>query len=109
MRYRRAVHINAEMGSVAVAPVACLGDMQKLVGGLIEMVTELPNGDEVWANEEALFINGLRSFTLDVPGRHALWLYGNAYVIGRCDDDGESTDALSTAESVRQAVQFDDA
>jgi len=109
MRYRRVVHINAEAGSVGVAPVACLGDMQKLVGGLIELVTELPNGDEVWANEEALLIDGLRSFTLDVPGRHALRLYGNAYVIGRCYADAESTDALSTSESVRQAVRFDDA
>ena len=108
MRYRRVVHINAETGSVAVAPVACLGDMQKLVGGLIEMVTELPNGDEVWANEEALLIDGLRAFSLDVPGRHALWLYGNAYVIGRCDADGESTDALSSPQSIQWMVRFDD-
>ena len=94
--------IDAEAGTVESTVVNSLEDMQKLVGGLIALGARLPNGDEVFVNDEGLLCEPRHFFA--VPGGQPL--AGNGFIIGPPDDQGESTHCKTTVMEAREFVEF---
>ena len=107
----RAIHIDATLRTVTEIDVpahtepanAQLLALQKAVGGLIELVARLPNGDCVFVDEEG---------KLKKP-RHFFWLAGarepfagNAIVVGDADRNGDITPAKSTVDEMYAALQW---
>lgn len=104
MLTQRVIFIDAASGAFLETKVYSLEDMQSLVGGLIECACRLPNGDEIYVNEEGLFNGYLRGFTVD--GNDTEPFVGNGFVIGSPDELGEHTDAESTIRYVMDRVRF---
>jgi hypothetical protein len=80
-----------------------LAACQALVGGRIERTDGFPNGDELYANEEGLFLNLEHAFVL--AGR-TVPVFGNAYIVGPCNRHGHETDVRMTPEFVKERVRF---
>lgn len=100
---KRVVIINSEDRVFLEAQVSSLDDMQKIVGGLIERAFILPNGDEIYVNEEGLLSQPTDFFSVrGAPEPFA----GNAYVIGEVDDVGDNNGARSTLGDIKRLVRF---
>ncbi len=100
----KVIIINATERTITEGVVTGLESCQKIVGGLIAVATELPNGDEVFVNDEGL-LNGPQAF-FDI-GAHQEFA-GDGYVIGPCNRNGYSTDVRSTVEEIKAKVEFMD-
>jgi len=103
---RKVVVVDPAARSIVNSVVSSLEDAQAIVGGLIERICTLPNGDEVYANEEALFNSELVPFLLvfeDVP---PIKIVGPAYIIGSVTDSGNNRDVSSTVDKIRKCVVF---
>lgn len=108
---KRVIVISGKNKACIEWDVETLADMQKIVGGRIEPVCLLPNGDEVYANEEANFDEDKRGFIIVAMVRGSVGMVrvlGNAFVIGAIDEKGDSTSAISSFETVVQSVIFSD-
>ena len=76
-------------GSAAHVEIDGLKDMQSMVGGLIEFVSNPEDDFEVIVNEEGLLINlELNTLASILSGRR---LVGPAILVGRTDNMGETT------------------
>lgn len=81
-----------------IIPEDRLEFLQKSVEGYIERAITLPNGDDVYVNEEGLLINF--DYGFHIKGGHQIF-FGNGIVIG--DDDIEMK---STIEQIKDWVIF---
>ncbi len=79
-----------------------LSAMQKVVGGYIELATTLPNGDDVFVNEEGLLHSPRHFFT--IVGGHQPYA-GNAVILNH-NRNGDSTAAKSDLVYITTSVKF---
>lgn len=99
----RAIHIDAVNLRVREITIGGLEDMQKAVGGYIEVACHLPNGDCVFVDEEGLLKEPEDFFT--IKGGHQPFA-GSGLVLGGTDEDGNSLPVKSTLREIDDAVQF---
>jgi hypothetical protein len=81
---------------------AALKDMQAVVGGLIQIAHEWPNGDVLYVDEEGMFKPQSHFFRFqgyDQP------LAGNGLIIGS-DDGGSNADVKLTVAEITPLVTF---
>lgn len=98
----KAVFIDTKNRSVEEIEVSGLADFQKAVGGYIETACILDNQDQVFVNEDGMmrfddffFIEGgIQPYA------------GNAIVVGPCDEDGDNSDCLYSADDIKNRVTF---
>lgn len=103
MKLKQVIFIDSKSKAVIITYISNLEEMQKLVGGLIERVAILENGDELFANEEALFMDFRHGFEIN----NSIVL-GNAFVIGAADENGNSTSAFSNVDEIEKLITFHD-
>lgn len=105
MKPKRVIHINATERTIKETSVSSLEDCQKLVGGLIERVCILPNGDEVYANEEGLLgdLSNQQWIGVDSQPRP---IAGSAYVIGSVTASGNNRPCKSTVNDIKASFHF---
>lgn len=96
----KAFHVNLE--GIVELQVKNLKDMQEAVGGLIEVVWNLDNGDTVWGNEEGLL--STPKMWCRIKGREQL-IAGSLLITGKADEEGYSTDAKSTGEELFEIIR----
>ncbi len=96
MPKRKAIFINARLRVAMEMQIDGLADMQALVGGRIERATTLPNGDDVYVNEEGLL--GRPEFFFDI-GAHQPFA-GSAIVVR------EQGELRSTLNYINKQVKF---
>ncbi len=99
---KRVIIIDAKNKEIREGTVETLEDMQVLVGGLIEVVGPLSNGDDLFADEEGLFKGYEYGFAIG----GGVKILGSGFVIGEVDPEGDSRDCKSTVESVRRIVTW---
>lgn len=99
----RVIIINAETRTIREETIDnTLEAKQAIVGGLIELATVLPSGDDVFVNEEGLYMfDRFFYFTEGAPHPYA----GNAVIVGH-DGEGGCIDASSKAEDFDDKVIF---
>jgi hypothetical protein len=101
---KRVIHVNAQEKTIKETSVSTLEEMQALVGGLIERVCILENGDEVYANEEGLLGSEPKSwFRIDSYPRP---IAGSAYVIGSVTASGNNRPCKSTVDDIKAQFHF---
>jgi hypothetical protein len=101
----RAIVIDSMMQTVKEATLSkedTLTQMQTLVGGYIERATQLPNGDDVFVNEEGLLRSPRHFFT--IVGGHQPYA-GNAVILNS-DEEGDSAPAKSDLVYITTSVKF---
>lgn len=103
LNFKRVVIIDVELGEIREGRVRCLNDMQLIVGGNIERGHTLENGDEVYVNEEGLFIDGLNAFY--IKGSYQPF-FGSAYIIGSVTSTGNNRASKSTISEIKEMVRF---
>jgi hypothetical protein len=79
--------------------------LQSKVGGLIQIATELPNGDTLYVDEEGLLKQKDDFFELE--GAHQPFA-GDGVLVGSTDDEGRDTEVKSTLEEIKALVSFTD-
>ena len=99
---KRVIHIDTKNRKITETEVEGLPGMQKLVGGRIECAGQLPNGDEVFVNEEGLFEDKAPFFDIGLHQPFA----GNAFVIGPLDSRGNSTSVQSNVGMISLLVKW---
>lgn len=100
---KRVVVIDPIARTVWEATVESLKDMQVLVGGLIERCCILPNGDELYANEE-IMLNGPRHFFTLEDTDMVFPIAGKAFLIGSVTPTGNNRSAISNVDNIRAKV-----
>jgi len=92
----KAIHIDAQSRTITVIDVHDLGDMQKAVGGPIELAPPCGADVNLYVNEEGS-INGTRiGFSF---GRTPV-IFGNGLILGPADKEGYDTDITLTVDQV---------
>lgn len=94
-----------EVTEFAAHPGASLEAMQQSVKGMIERATQLPNGDDVYVDEEGLFKGYKSGFVL--PGIGHQPFIGNGVVAG-CNVEGDTISAKSSLDVLRKQIKFID-
>lgn len=94
--------INSSDRTVTSADQNGLKDLQRLVGGNIEIAKFWPNNDVLFADEEGLY-KGTNTWFL-IAGINQP-ICGNAVVVGS-DDQGETTKPRATLEQIAAEVRF---
>lgn len=100
---KRVLHIDTMNKRIVETHVESLEDCQALVGGLIERGHILPNGDEVYVNEEGLLGEPRDFFKI---ARAYQPFAGNGYIIGSVTEDGDNRSAVTTIEQAVNLVVF---
>lgn len=92
-------------GAMSIEMVECngLADMQRMVGGYIEVAHRFPNGDIVFVDEEGLLKEP--SLWFEIAGAHQTFA-GNGLVTGPEDAEGKLTEPRSTRDELTQVVTF---
>lgn len=99
----RTLAINAETREVKEVKAGTLKEFQALVGGYIARGLELPNGDEVFVNDEGLLGSPEHFFYIDGAAQP---FAGNAYVTGATTRAGNSSDAKSEIKAVFDSITW---
>lgn len=82
-----------------------LRDLQKAVGGPIEIAHEFPKGDVCFVDEEGLFKGYTYGF--QIVGSHQEFFVGNGVVVGREYPNSSKTRPPSiTLEELKSVVRF---
>lgn len=76
--------------------------MQECVGGLIERGHTLDNNDDIYVNEEGLFLCPEYGFDFDAAHQP---FCGSGVIVG-CNEKGESIDPASTVEEILNSIVF---
>lgn len=105
MKPIKAVFINAQTGTVRDVTVASLEDMQRFVGGLIEVATQGPAG-VLYVDEEGLLKDTRYGFKLTGSKLDTPRYVGNGLIVGPTDAEGEDTDATINAARLRHMVRY---
>lgn len=87
----KAYWINSETRQISEITITDLADLQKHVGGYIEVAYEWPNGDVLYVDEEGMLKQPASGFVL-LPERADQVLAGNGVMVGR-----EIGDTIETA------------
>lgn len=103
MKPRRIIIIDAQEKILHEATVTDLKDMQKIVGGYICLACSLPNGDEIYVNDEGLLSDP--KFFFYPEGAHQPFAL-NGFIIGGPDSEGELTDAKIKLEEAKAMIEF---
>lgn len=98
----RAVHIDAKACTVTEVVVTGLPDLQRLVGGYIEVARSGNPKVTLYVDEEGMIKSLPRGFLYNNCGPY----YGNGVVIGGPDREGDDTDLAASLEEVTALVQF---
>lgn len=98
----RAIKVDAFERTITEVQVDGLKDMQAAVDGYIQIALELPNGDTIFVNEEGL-LKGWDAW-IYYEGQMQPWI-GSAIIVGH-DGEGESIDAKSTVEEIKNNIRF---
>lgn len=102
----RAIHINAvdhTVDEITVPDTDQLAELQRLVGGYIEVAHRFPNGDILYVDEEGLFKDPTHFFA--VSGAHQPFA-GNGVILGPEDSEGEETPAQTPVARIRHLVRW---
>ena len=83
--------------------ISTLQKMQAIVGGYIERALTLPNGDEIYVNEEGLFTQPCKWFA--IPGHQPF--AGNGVIVAS-DHLGDTISAVSSLSELRRKIHFFD-
>lgn len=103
MKRFRTLSINATTREVKEVQAGTLKEFQALVGGYIARGHELPNGDEVFVNDEGLL--GAPEAFFYIEGA-AQPFAGNAYVTGATTKAGNSSHAKSDLGEVFRSIRW---
>ena len=102
----KALHINVRDRTVTEVPFAGLEDLQRLVGGFIELAHLWPNGDTLFVDEEGRLehkFSGVGFALRLAPVRsHA----GNGVVVGREVDDRSNPNGYHNADPEISAAEL---
>lgn len=101
----RAIFINVtkrEISEVVLDDTIILKELQRYVGGYIERALELPNGDDLFVDEEGL-LKSPEYFFMHEAGHQPF--AGNGIIVGH-DKEGETIAARSTLVDVIGKVDF---
>ena len=104
----KAIQINSTKRTITAIEVSGLESMQAVVGGDIEVATEIKHNDKwntFYCNEEGLSLN-VRDWFI-VQDAHQPFK-GNGLIVGFDPDSGESIDTNLTVEDVKKVVKFAD-
>lgn len=104
----KALWINSEKQEITVVDYAGLTDLQRMVGGYIEVGMSWPNGDVLFVDEEGLLKPKAHWFMIE-GNRQPLG--GNGIVVGREDydkatDKETQLDVATTVEQLTPQVRF---
>lgn len=102
----KVIHISATEQTVTETFVESLEDCQKLVGGYIERVCVLENGDELYADEDGLQKDPEYFFSIATLGGFPVFVAGDGYVIGPTDENGDNSDVQYSANAIRSMVSI---
>lgn len=98
----KAILIDAKKREVLeIETTGDLADLQKLVGGYIELVRVIPDED-LYVNEEGLLHGEKHFFRVDGFDQ---WLAGNGVILRHNGEGGQCATGLN-AEAVRAIVKF---
>lgn len=101
----KALHIDAEHLTIGVVEYHGLADLQRLVGGFIEVAYLWPNGDVLYVDEEGLLKLPQRGFRITV--RPDQPLAGNGVLVGREIEGTAGTEPPTmTVPELWSTVQF---
>lgn len=103
MKELKVIVIDVEKKEFRESPVSTLEDMQKIVGGYICLAGRLPNGDEIYVDDDGRLkaqIGGFITTGMRMP------MVGNGFIIGAVDDDGENTDVEATVKYLEHHVKI---
>lgn len=103
MKPRKVIVIDTRNKTFRAAAVNDLKEMQAIVGGRIERAHILPNGDEVYVNEEGTFEENPPLFYIHKAHQP---FCGDAYVIGPVNGRGDNTDVQSQVEDIKELTSF---
>jgi len=103
-----AFKIDAKAQLIIPVTISCLTEMQECVGGYIERAGTLPNGDDVYVDEEGLLKLGQKGIFEGFTFKDAFqdWYAGNGLIIGADPLTGENQDAESTLAQLSEWVTF---
>lgn len=100
----KAYWVNAKEQAVHQADYANLADLQRMVGGHIELAKQWSSGDVLFVDEEGLLKKpayGFKIAGLDQP------FAGNGVMVGReIGDTAETNDPDMTIDELREKVSF---
>jgi hypothetical protein len=103
MKKIKVIFINARKREIELVEIENrLEPLQNLVQGYIECAFRLPNGDELFVNEEGLLKDF--AFGFKIAGGHQPFL-GNGVVVGFNEADGDSLSAKTTPKTL-PTVEF---
>ena len=101
----KAFHIDATAKTISVVEYEGLADLQKMVGGNIELAYCRANGDAVFVDDEGLF--KYRQF-FTMPDGHQPFA-GNGVIVGReFPGSSRTRPPRSTLEELQRIVKFFD-
>ena len=102
----QAFYIDSERREIGEIEYNSLADLQRLVGGPIQVAYHWPNGDVLYVDEEGLLkAPPVRGFS--IPERPDQSLAGNGVLVGPEIDDGLDTmSPTMTLDELRLRVQF---
>lgn len=103
MKQKRVVVIDTQNRKIYETEISTLEDMQKIVGGYIELGFTLENDDEVYVNEDGLNDESLKAFYIE--GAHQPFA-GNAFVIGKVTRSGNNGSAKSSVKEIIRMVRW---
>ncbi|WP_428489097.1 DUF3846 domain-containing protein [Rhodopila sp.] len=99
----KAYWINATERTVTEVDSGGLADLQRMVGGYIEIAKYWPNGDVMFVDEEGLMKGGTTWFR--IPGTNNP-ICGNGVVVGPEDDDGNTEPPTFPLSALQAEVTF---
>lgn len=102
---KRVIHVDATNRTIRETTVTSLEDCQALVGGLIERVCILKNGDEVYANEEGLLGASEEIKWVGIDS-HPRPVAGSMYIIGSVTASGANRPCKSTTDEIKASFHF---
>lgn len=101
----RAIVIDATAKTVTEREIInSLDAMQDIVGGWIERATQLPNGDDIFVDEEGL-LKGTKEFFY-IKGAHQPFA-GNGVIVA-CNEEGETISCKSSIDEILERITFMD-
>lgn len=102
----KALHVDVDHRTISEVEYNGLADLQRLVGGHIEVAYHWPNGDVLYVDEEGMLKHGpYRGFR--IPERPDQPLFGNGVLVGPEVDDGLDTEPPTMSlDELRLRVQF---
>jgi len=104
---KRVIIIDTKNFKLTEGFVEGLLDMQKIVGGRIELAATLGNDHDVFVNDEGLFVSFDEIVLFYIKGVYQSFA-GCGFIIGPVDKRGNSTSATMTIDEALEIVGFEE-